>query len=126
MADTGFPELDDAFARWRDATGQLPGEFQTELLGVLAAVEDGGLTLVCSSVDPRRSYKAFDHAIADAYDRVMHYMSMLLGLSGPEIKLLPIGGVILRREFGTVNRAEADPSEGALLRAWLDFVSYPR
>jgi hypothetical protein len=123
MAHVGFPELEDAYARWRKATGQLPGQFQTELLDALTAVEDGMLTLGCSSVDPRRSHNAFDHAIADAYDRVMHYESMALGLPGPEIQLPPICGAILRREFGPLNQTEAEPAEIALLRAWLTFVS---
>lgn len=126
---SGWSELDDAMAEWTAATGALPPVFRTELLDTLEAVEHGTLTLVWSSgTDAREAVvEGFPHPFSRALDGAMLYLCLSLGLSGPRVRMDPIGGLILRRHLGgaegpVASTEDADPAELAQLRASLASV----
>jgi hypothetical protein len=128
---SGWPELDGALERWRSATAALPSAFRTELLEALDAVEHGRIALEWPTpTAERRDFLArFPHPFAGAYDHAMLYLSLSLGLSGPLVRMMPVGGVILRRHLGGVDGEGAsstvivDPGELAQLRALLAHVT---
>lgn len=128
---SGWPELDDALERWRSATAALPSAFRTELLEALDAVEHERLVLEWSSpAAGRRDFLArFPHPFAGTYDHTMLYLSLSLGLNGPLVRMVPVGGVILRRHLGGVDGQSSasteivDPVELGQLRALLAHVT---
>ncbi|MCW2764802.1 MAG: hypothetical protein JWO11_761 [Nocardioides sp.] len=128
---SGWPELDDAMDQWASTTAALPAPFRTDLLNALHAIELGTLSLVWNSLaDDRKAFlERFRHPFAGAYDRAMLYLSLSLGLSGPQVRMLPVGGLILRRHVGTSEEDDAsaadhvDPTELAQLRGLLAFVT---
>ena len=69
----------------------------------------------------------FPHPFARVYDHTMLFVSLSLGLSGPLVQMIPIGGLILRRHFGGIDGPPSaggvDPSELAQLRALLAHVT---
>jgi hypothetical protein len=133
MADagSGWPEFDDALERWRSATAALPSVFRSELLVTLEAVEHGRLTLEWPTVTSEREdfLARFSHPFAGAYDHTMLHLSLSLGLSGPRVRMITVGGVILRRHLGGVEGQGAaasevvDPAELVQLRALLAHVT---
>lgn len=128
---SGSPSLDGAWDRWRSSTAALPREFRGELLDALHAVEHGRLTLEWPTPDDERRdfLMRFPHPFARVYDRTMLNVSLTLGLSGPLVRMLPVGGLVLRRHLGGVDddgpipSADADPDELAQLRALLSHVT---
>jgi hypothetical protein len=71
----------------------------------------------------QRSSERFELAIVRAYDRVMFYLALTLAYGPTWFKLVPVGGVILRREFGPLSGASGTPAELTELRAWLAHIS---
>jgi hypothetical protein len=128
---SGWPEFDDALEGWRSATAALPSAFRVELLEALDAVEHGRLVLEWPSPDAERRdlVARFPHPFAGVYDHTMFYLSVSLGLSGPLVRMEPVGGVILRRHLGGIDgqgsasTAIDDPVELAQLRALLAHVT---
>ena len=116
-------------AEWTAATGALPPVFRTEVFDALEAVEQGTLTLVWrSGAHEREAFvKRFPHPFSRALDRAMLYLSLQLGLSGPRVRIDPMGALILRRHFGggeggVPSTEDEDPAELAQLRALLASV----
>lgn len=127
--ESGWPELDRAMADWRWTTASLPIEFHTELRGTLTALERGEVTLVWDNRSEARAafVERFPHPFAATYDRAMLYQSLALGLAGPTVRMLPVGGVILRKGLGepeiVATEAASDPDELAVLRSLLAHVT---
>lgn len=109
----------------------MPSAFRTELLEALDAVEHERLALEWPSpAAERRDFLArFPHPFAGTYDHTMLYLSLSLGLNGPLVRMVPVGGVILRRHLGGVDGQSStsteivDPVGLAQLRALLAHVT---
>ncbi len=94
-------------------------------------MEDATLTLKWRAPDAeRRGFLArFPHPFARIYDHTMLYLSLSLGLSGPRVRMIPIGGLILRRHVGALEAPHPpsavpdDQPELTQLRALLAYVT---